>query len=98
MGRLESNIRLAAALKTTQPDDVTFRGSDGRIYRSVLTRHKLYKNGKRRLPETFEKLSPEKRPEVEGAIIKFLTAVRAQNAEFLKLCVRTYAQKLDADE
>ena len=212
MNRLESNIRLAAALKATQPDDVTFRGSDGRIYRAVLTRHKLYKNDKRRfyvllvetfdrrfvgdpdtsllltalmlasrwfftfferwdktlqqfdsghsdaefldackqleynmewienegvelgadnlnamvhafgdqhkarverfyrdyytakdkmesvLPETFEKVSPEKRTEVRDAIIEFLEAVKDQNAEFLKLCVRTYAQKLHADE
>ena len=212
MDRLESNIRLAAALKATQPDDVTFRGSDGHIYRAVLTRHKLYKNGKRRfyvllvetfdrrfvgdpdtsllltalmlasrwfftfferwdktlqqfdsghsdaefldackqleynmewienegvelgadnlnamvhafgdqhkarverfyrdyyaakdkmeslLPETFEEVSPEKRTEVRDAIIEFLEAVKDQNAEFLKLCVRTYAQKLHADE
>ena len=59
--RLEANIRLAAALKTPQPDDVTFRGSgqDRRIYRAVLTRFKLYKNGKRRfyvlLVETFDR-------------------------------------------
>jgi hypothetical protein len=212
--RLETNIRLAAALKKPQPDDVTFRGSgqDRRIYRAVLTRHKLYKDGKRRfyvllvetfdrrfvgdrdtsllltalmlasrwrftfferwnetleqfgdrhseaefldackqleynmewienegvelgadnldamvrafgdqqkarverfygdyytakdkmqsrLPETFEKLSPEKRKEVQGAIIEFLTAVKDQNAEFLELCVQTYAQKLYVDE
>ena len=51
-----------------------------------------------RLPQTFEKLSPEKRTEVHGAIIEFLTAVRDQNAEFLKLCVQTYAQKLHVDE
>jgi len=214
MDRLETNIRLAAALKKPQPDDVTFRGSgqDYRIYRAVLTRYKLYKNGQRRfyvllvetfdrrfvgdrdtsllltalmlasrwrftfferwnetleqfgdrhsdaefldackqleynmvwienegvelgadnldamvhafgdqqkarvkrfysdyytakdkmqsrLPETFEKLSPEKRTEVHDAIIEFLTAVRDQNAEFLELCVETYAQKLHVDE
>jgi hypothetical protein len=208
--RLETNIRLAAALKTPAPDDVTFRGygQDRRIYRAVLTRYKLYKNGKRRfyvllvetfdrrfvgdpdtsllltalllasrwrftfferwnetleqfdgrrsdaefldackqleynmewienegvelgtdnsdamvhafgnqqkarverfysdyytakdrmhrrLPKTFEKLSPEKRTEVQGAITEFLTAVRNQNDEFLELCVQTYAQKL----
>jgi hypothetical protein len=48
--RLETNIRLAAALKKPQPDDVTFRGSgeDRRIYRAILTRYKLYKNGERR--------------------------------------------------
>ena len=53
---------------------------------------------KSRLPATFEKLSPEKRPEVQAAIIEFLTTVKDQNAEFLKLCVSTYAQKLDANE
>lgn len=214
LDRLETNIRLATALKKTQPDDVTFRssGQDRRIYRAVLTRHKLYKNGKRRfyvllvetfdrrfvgdpgtsllltalmlasrwrftfferwtetleqfgdrrsdaefrdackqleynmewienegvelgadnldsmvrafgdqqrarverfysdyytardkmqsrLPKTFEKLSPEKRTEVQGAMIEFLTAVRDQNHEFLELCVQTYAQKIHIDK
>jgi hypothetical protein len=214
MDRLETNIRLAAAGKAPQPDDVTFRssGQDRRIYRSVLTRFKLYQNGKRRfyvmlvetfdrrfvgdrdtsllltlltlacrwrftfferwqetlkqfdsslpdadfrdacrqfeynvewienegvelgaddlnamvtafgdqhkarverffsdyytaknkmtrlLPKTFENVSPEKRQEVQGAIVEFLTAVKGQNAEFLKLCVRSFAQKLEADE
>ena len=51
-----------------------------------------------RLPKTFEKLSPEKRTEVQSAIIEFLTAVRDQNAEFLELCVQTYAQKVHIDE
>jgi hypothetical protein len=51
-----------------------------------------------RLPETFEKLSLEKRTEVQGAIIEFLTAVKEQNAEFLELCVQTYAQKVHVDE
>jgi hypothetical protein len=61
MDRLETNIGLAAALKAPQPDDVTFRGAgrDARIYRAILTRHKLYKNGKRRffilLVETFDR-------------------------------------------
>src|SRR5437764_1444441 len=60
MDRHEINISLAAALKATQPNDVIFRGSDQdrRLYRAVLTRHKLYKNGKRRfhvlLVETFD--------------------------------------------
>jgi hypothetical protein len=212
MDRLETNIRLAAALKTPQPDDVTFRGHDRRIYRAVLTEHKLYKNGKRRfyvmlaetfdrrfvgdpdtsllltalmlasrwhftfferwnetlkqfdarrsdldfldackqleynmewienegvelgaddmevmvhafgkeqkarierfysefyiakdkmkntLPQTFEKLTPEKRSEAHAAIVEFLIAVKDQNAEFLKLCSRTYNKKIHADE
>jgi hypothetical protein len=51
-----------------------------------------------RLPGTFEKVSPEKRTEVQGAIIEFLTAVRDQNDEFLELCVQTYAKKLGVDE
>jgi hypothetical protein len=214
MDRLETNIRLAAALKAPQPDDVTFRGSgqDRRIYRAVLTRHKLYKNGKRRfyvllvetfdrrfvgdpdtsllltalmlasrwrftfferwnetlkqfdacrsdsefmdackqleynmewienegvelgaddlnamvhafgnehkarverfysdffiakdkmkgcLPQTFEKLTPEMRSEVQTAIVGFLTVVKDQNADFLKLCVRTFAKRIHAEE
>ena len=48
----------------------------------------------RRLPGTFEKLSPEKRREVQRAIIEFLTVVKDQNTEFLELCVQTYARKL----
>jgi hypothetical protein len=59
MDRLETNICLAAALKVPQPEDVTFRAQDRRIYRAVLTQHKLYKNGKRRfyvmLVETFDR-------------------------------------------
>jgi hypothetical protein len=60
MDKLEINVALAAALKASEPDDVTFRGNrDGRIYRAILTRHKLYKNGKRRfyvlLVETFDR-------------------------------------------
>jgi len=203
--KLETNISLAAALKTPEPDDVTFRATDGRIYRAILTRHKLYKNGKRRfyvllvesfdrrfvgdqqtsmlltaltlasrwrftferwretfrsedrtdkefqdecrqfeynmewmenegielgaddpdvlvsafgfehkarverfytdfraakklmksqLPPTFEDLKPEARPQVQKAIIDFLTAIKEQNAEFLKLCVDKYAERI----
>lgn len=61
MGRLETNICLAAGLRKPKPDDVTFRGSgeDRRIYRAILNHHKLYKNGKRRfyilLVETFDR-------------------------------------------
>jgi len=54
------NVGLAADLKAPEPDDVTFKSSsDGRIYRAILTRHKLYKNDKRRfyvlLVETFDR-------------------------------------------
>jgi len=209
MDKLEINVGLAAALKTPEPDDVTFRGSrDGRIYRAILTRHKLFKNGKRRfyvllvetfdrrfvgdrqtslllialtlasrwrftfferwnetlkqfdatrpdkefqdacrqleynmdwmehegvelgaddmsamvdafgydnrarverfytdwavakkeldsqLPQTFEGLTPEARTQTQNAIIKFLTAIKQQNAEFLKLCIDKYAEKM----
>jgi len=61
LDRLESNIGLAAALRAPQPDDVTFRGAgrDNRIFRAILTRHKLFQNGKRRffilLVETFDR-------------------------------------------
>jgi hypothetical protein len=61
LDRLESNIGLAAALRAPQPDDVTFRGAgrDDRIFRAILTRHKLFQNGKRRffilLVETFDR-------------------------------------------
>jgi hypothetical protein len=212
MDKLETNIRLAAALKAPEPDDVTFRGNrDARIYRAILTRHKLYKNGKRRfyvllvetfdrrfvgdrqtsllltaltlasrwrftfferwhdtlkqfdanrsdrafqdacrqleynmewmenegvelgaddpaamveafgfehkarverfyidfyeakkqmksrLPQTFDGLKAEMRADVRMAIIDFLTVVREQNTEFLKLCVDTYAEKIHAN-
>jgi hypothetical protein len=48
------------------------------------------------LPHTFEKVAPEKRSEVQAAIVEFLTAVKEQNAEFLNLCIMTYAQRLGA--
>jgi hypothetical protein len=206
--KLETNIRRAVALKTQEADDVTFRGRDGHIYRAILTRHKLYKNGKRRFyvllvetfdrrfvgdpqtsmlltaltlasrwrftfferwretlkqfdadrsdkdfqdackqleynmewmenegielgaddpavmiaafgldkqarverfykefydaktkmkshfPQTFEGLKPDKRAEVQQAIVEFLTAIKQQNTEFLKLCVDKYAERI----
>jgi hypothetical protein len=60
MDKLEVNVALAAALKVPEPEDVTFRGArDGRIYRAILTRYKLYVNGKRKffvlLVETFDR-------------------------------------------
>jgi hypothetical protein len=213
LDRLETNIRLAAALKIPQPDDVTFRGSgqDRRIYRAILNHHKLYKNGKRRfyillvetfdrrfvgdpdrsrlltalmlasrwrftffeqwhetlkkfdssrsdaefldecrqfeynmdwienegvelgaddmnamvqafgsehkarverfyydffdakkkmksrLPPTLEGVTLQMRSEVQAAIVDFLTAIKDQNTEFLRLCVRTYAHKVRAN-
>jgi hypothetical protein len=50
-----------------------------------------------RLPATLEILSPEMRSEVQTAIVEFLTSVKEQNNEFLKLCVRAYAKKVGAD-
>ena len=212
MDKLEINVGLAVDLKAPEPEDVTFKGTwDGRIYRAILTRHKLYKNGKRRfyvllvetfdrrfvgdrqtstllialtlasrwrftfferwhetlrqfdasrpdkefqdacrqleynmdwmehegvelgaddpdamveafgfenkarvqrfysdwddakkklkglLPQTFEGLKPEMRPQVQNAIVEFLTAIKQQNAEFLKLCVDKYAEKIHAN-
>jgi hypothetical protein len=60
MDKLEVNIALAAARKAPEPDDVTFKGRrDGHIYRAILTRHKLYMNGRRRfyvlLVEAFDR-------------------------------------------
>jgi hypothetical protein len=60
MDKLEINISLAAALKVTEPEDVTFKGArDGRIYRAILTRYKVYVNGKRKFfvlfVETFDR-------------------------------------------
>lgn len=209
MDKLEMNVARAAALKTSGPDDVTFRGSrDGRIYRALLTRHKLYQNGKRRfyvllvetfdrrfvgdpqtslllialtlasrwrftfferwqetlrtfgaersdkdfqdacmqlehnldwmenegvelgaddkdamveafgfankarverfyfdwyaakkkldgqLPQTFEGLGPDTRAKVQAAIVEFLTSMKAENAEFLQLCIEKYGEKM----
>jgi hypothetical protein len=34
----------------------------------------------------------------KAAIVEFLTVVKDQNAEFLKLCSRTYTKRLHADE
>jgi hypothetical protein len=59
MDKLETNVALAAALKVPEPEDVTFKGRDDKIYRAILTRHKLYMNGKRiffvLLVETFDR-------------------------------------------
>ncbi|MGA2290391.1 toll/interleukin-1 receptor domain-containing protein, partial [Bradyrhizobium sp.] len=60
MDKLEINIARAAALKLPEPEDVTFKGAgDGRIYRAILTRYKLFFNGKRifyvLLVETFDR-------------------------------------------
>jgi hypothetical protein len=60
LDKLEVDVALAAARKAPKADDVTFKGRrDSRIYRAILTRHKLFMNGKRRffvlLVETFDR-------------------------------------------
>jgi len=60
LDKLEVDVVLAAARKSPKADDVTFKGRrDNRIYRAILTRHKLFMNGKRRffvlLVETFDR-------------------------------------------
>jgi hypothetical protein len=60
MDQLEVNVALAAARKAPEPDDITFKGRrDRHIDRAILTRHKLYMNGRRRfyvlLVETFRR-------------------------------------------
>ena len=52
---------------------------------------------KNRLPPTFEKLTPETRSAVQAAIIKFLTIVKDENTQFLKLCVRVDVNKIGAE-
>ena len=51
----------------------------------------------RQLPQTFEGLTPEARTQVQTAVINFLTAIKAQNADFLQLCIAKYAEKMHAD-
>jgi hypothetical protein len=52
---------------------------------------------KSHLPQTFEGLTPEARTQTQNAIIKFLTTIKKQNAEFLKLCIDKYSQKMSSD-
>src|SRR5581483_12385855 len=49
---------------------------------------------KSQLPQSFENLKADERPRVRTAIIDFLTAIKQQNAEFLKLCVDKYAERI----
>ena len=46
--KLESDVVNAASKRALSGEDVTFRGSDGRIYRPILSRHQLYVNGARK--------------------------------------------------
>jgi hypothetical protein len=52
---------------------------------------------KAQLPQTFENLKAEQRPQVRAAILDFLTTIKRQNAEFLKLCVDKYAERIHAN-
>jgi len=49
-------------------------------------------------PETFEGLQPDKRAEVQTAIVEFLSTIRQQNTDFLKLCIEKYAERIDAGD
>ena len=46
------------------------------------------------LPQTFEGLTQDRRAQVREAIVEFLTAIKQQNAEFLKLCVDKYRERI----
>jgi hypothetical protein len=48
MHKVESDVVRAAASRTVSGDDVTFLGENGKVYRPILVRHKLYINGDRR--------------------------------------------------
>jgi hypothetical protein len=53
---------------------------------------------KSKLPQTFGSLTPEIRSQVQAAVMGFLVAVKDQNAEFIKFCVRAFSKKIYADE
>ncbi|WP_374368577.1 toll/interleukin-1 receptor domain-containing protein [Dongia sp.] len=48
MHKVEADIRTAAASLSLPSDDVTMRGRNGKVYRPILERHKLFVNGDRR--------------------------------------------------
>jgi hypothetical protein len=48
MAKIEQDIVRAAEALEVSGDEVTFLGRDGRIYRPILARHKLYVNGNRK--------------------------------------------------
>jgi len=52
---------------------------------------------KSHFPQTFEGLKSDKRVEVQQAIIDFLSAIKQQNADFLRLCVDKYAERIHAN-
>jgi hypothetical protein len=59
--------------------------------------HEAKKKMKSKLPQTFENLKPEDRPRIRQAIIEFLTSIKQQNQDFLKLCVDKYAERIHAE-
>lgn len=62
-----------------------------RFYSDFYAAKKLMKS---QFPPTFEELKPEARPQVQKAIVDFLTAIKEQNAEFLQLCIEKYAERV----
>lgn len=49
---------------------------------------------KTRLPQTFDGLKSDVRAQARDAVIAFLTAIKKQNAEFLKWCIDRYSEKI----
>jgi hypothetical protein len=47
MLKVEADIIRAVERRTTSQDDVTLRGANGKVYRPILVRHKLFVNGSR---------------------------------------------------
>ncbi len=62
-----------------------------RFYTDFYTAKKLMKS---QFPQSLDELKAEARPQVQKAIVDFLTAIKEQNAEFLKLCVDKYAERI----
>jgi hypothetical protein len=48
MHKVESDVVRAVDSRNVSPDDVTIRGANGKVYRPILERHKLFVNGDRR--------------------------------------------------
>lgn len=48
MHKVERDLVRAVGARGVSSDDVTFRGKNGKIYRPILVRHKLFANGDRR--------------------------------------------------
>jgi hypothetical protein len=65
-----------------------------RVQRFYTDWEKAKNELKTRMPQTFEGLKPDVRAQSRDAVIAFLTAIKKQNAEFLKLCIDRYAEKI----